>query len=82
MGKGGSVSDREGTVMSEDAPVNTGAVEVAGEFRPRTRYGRMQAKLHCWAAEILPVGSVTCSTSFMTRRFWWRVGTGVQEQGR
>ena len=51
MGKGGSVSVKEGIVMSEDAPVNTGAVEW---LHPEWAYftvRRMQAKLHRWAGE-------------------------------
>jgi RNA-directed DNA polymerase len=51
MGKGGSVSVKEGNVMSEDAPVNTGAVEW---LHPEWAYfavRRMQAKLHRWAGE-------------------------------
>src|SRR6266851_4630483 len=50
MGKGGSVSDREGTVMSQDAPVNTGAVDWPGLFSAGQTVARMQAKLHLWAA--------------------------------
>jgi RNA-directed DNA polymerase len=51
MGKGGSVSVKEGKVMSEDAPVNTGAV---GWPDPDSAYfavRRMQTKLHRWATE-------------------------------
>jgi RNA-directed DNA polymerase len=50
MGKGGSVSDREGTVMSQDAPVNTGAVDWPGLFSAGQTVAGMQAKLHLWAA--------------------------------
>ena len=50
MGKGGSVSAREGTVMSQDAPVNTGAVSWPGLFSAEKTVARMQAKLHLWAA--------------------------------
>jgi RNA-directed DNA polymerase len=53
MGKGGSVSVKEGNVMSEDAPGNPGAVEW---LHPEWAYfavRRMQAKLHRWAGEDL-----------------------------
>ena len=50
MGKDGSVSVREGTVMSQDAPVNTGAVAWPGLFSAEYAVARMQAKLHLWAA--------------------------------
>jgi RNA-directed DNA polymerase len=50
MGKDGSVSDREGVVMSQDAPVNTGAVDWPGLFSAEITVARMQAKLHLWAA--------------------------------
>ena len=49
MGKGGSVSVKEGKAMPEDAPVNTGA---AGWPHPDTAYFAvqgMQSKLHRWA---------------------------------
>src|ERR1700728_4289893 len=52
MGKGGSVSDREETVMPEDAPGNPGAVPAPPPAA--ARYGKvreMQAKLHRWAGE-------------------------------
>jgi RNA-directed DNA polymerase len=50
MGKGGSVSAREGTVMSQDAPVNAGAVDWPGLFSAEDAVARMQIKLHLWAA--------------------------------
>jgi RNA-directed DNA polymerase len=50
MGKGGSVSVREGAVMSQDAPVNTGAVAWPGLSAAEQAVARMQAKLHLWAA--------------------------------
>src|SRR6266849_10631424 len=50
MGKGGSVSDREGNAMSLDAPVNTGAVDGPGLLSAEIAVARMQAKLHLWAA--------------------------------
>src|SRR5260370_32661629 len=51
MGKGGSVSDKEGAVMPEDAPGNPGAEPDAPPVRQaRMRKVReMQAKLHRWA---------------------------------
>lgn len=37
--------------MSKDAPVNTSATDTADPVRPRGRVSRMQATLHCWAAD-------------------------------
>src|SRR6266513_4628053 len=51
MGKGGSVSVKEGDVMSEDAPVNTGAVAWPDDFTDSAMVRRMQTKLHRWATE-------------------------------
>ncbi len=50
MGKGGSVSAREGTVMPQDAPVNAGAVNWPGLLAAEDAVARMQARLHLWAA--------------------------------
>ena len=50
MGKDGSVSVREGIVMSQDAPVNTGAVSWPELLSAEFAVVRMQAKLHLWAA--------------------------------
>lgn len=49
MGKGGSVSVSEGNAMSEDAPVNTGAVPWPGSATASDAVRRMQTKLHQWA---------------------------------
>ena len=51
MGKGGSVSVKEGNVMSEDAPVNTGAVAWPGAGSAYFAVRSMQIKLHRWAGE-------------------------------
>ena len=51
MGKGGSVSASEGNVMSEDAPVNTGAVAWPDDYTAGVMVRRMQAKLHRWATD-------------------------------
>src|SRR5713101_6410445 len=51
MGKGGSVSVKEGAVMPEDAPVNTGAVAWPDPFTASVMVREMQAKLHRWAGE-------------------------------
>ena len=51
MGKGGSVSVKEGNVMSEDAPGNPGAVAWPDDFTASVTVRRMQAKLHRWAGE-------------------------------
>jgi RNA-directed DNA polymerase len=53
MGKGGSVSVKEGIVMSEDAPGNPGAVAWPYYFTASAMVRRMQAKLHRWAGEDL-----------------------------
>src|SRR6266571_604053 len=53
MGKGGSVSVKEGNVMSEDAPVNTGAMAWPDDYTASVMVRRMQAKLHRWAGEDL-----------------------------
>src|SRR5260370_26773810 len=55
MGKGGSVSVKEGAVMPEDAPGNPGAARP--DAQPATqgavyrKVREMQAKLHRWAGE-------------------------------
>ena len=49
MGKGGSVSVEEGIVMSEDAPVNTGARAWPDGYSAEVAVRSMQAKLHHWA---------------------------------
>jgi RNA-directed DNA polymerase len=54
MGKGGSVSDKEETVMPEDAPGNPGAGRTEPPARQAAVYRKvreMQAKLHRWAGE-------------------------------
>src|SRR6266849_10172399 len=51
MGKGGSVSVIGGNVMSEGAPVNTGAVEWPDPGSAYFTVRRMQTKLHRWAGE-------------------------------
>ena len=50
MGKDGSVSAREGAVMSQDAPVNAGVVAWPGLFAAEQAVARMQTKLHLWTA--------------------------------
>jgi RNA-directed DNA polymerase len=49
MGKGGSVSVKERSAMSEVARVNTGAVEWPGPDQAYFAVRRMQIKLHRWA---------------------------------
>src|SRR5436305_8119945 len=55
MGKGGSVSVKEGAVMPEDAPGNPGAVRPDEQPVPQAAVYRtvreMQAKLHRWAGD-------------------------------
>src|SRR5215218_9570261 len=50
MGKDGSERKQGGTVMSEDAPVNTGAVVWPEEAWAQATVRRTQTKLHRWAA--------------------------------
>jgi len=50
MGKDGSVSDKEGTAMFEDAPVNIDAVGWPSDARAFLTVRKMQTKLHRWAA--------------------------------
>ena len=50
MGKGGSERKQGGTVMSEDALVNTGAAGWPSFARAYVAVRRMQTKLHGWAA--------------------------------
>ena len=61
--------------MSEDAPVNSGAVKWPHPDSAYFTVRSMQIKLHRWAGEILPAGSVTCSTSSTTRRSWCMRGS-------
>src|SRR3954453_13012686 len=51
MGKGGSVSGKEGSAMFEDASVNTGAASWPDPIAAAGAVRRMQTKLHRWAAE-------------------------------
>src|ERR1700733_12176593 len=55
MGKGGSVSVKEGAVMPEDAPGNPGAARSEDRLARQAAVSRkvreMQAKLHRWAGE-------------------------------
>jgi RNA-directed DNA polymerase len=50
MGKDGSERKQKGTAMSEDAPVNTGAVVWPEEEWAQATVRRTQTKLHRWAA--------------------------------
>jgi RNA-directed DNA polymerase len=49
MGKGGSVSSKDGTAMFEVAPVNAGAVVWPSPEEAADAVRRMQLKLHYWA---------------------------------
>src|SRR6266550_2688842 len=51
MGKGGSVSGKEDSAMSQAAPVNSGAVAWPDMASARAAVARMQAKLHRWAGD-------------------------------
>ena len=69
--------------MPEDAPGNPGAARTEPPARQVAFYRavrEMQAKLHRWAGEDPPAGSVTCSTSCMTWSSWPRRGCGSAEQ--
>ena len=77
MGKGGSERKQEGTVMSEDAPVNTGAASWPSDARAFLAVRRMQAKLHCWAAadrdrRFDDLYNLVCDPAFLTIA-WERV---------
>ncbi len=51
MGKGGSVSVKEESAMSQAAPVNSGAVAWRDLASARAAVARMQTKLHRWAGD-------------------------------
>jgi RNA-directed DNA polymerase len=79
MGKGGSVSVKEGDAMSEDAPVNTGAVAWPDDFTAGVMVRRMQAKLHRWATEdpgrrFGDLFNLVCDPAFLVTA-WVRVST-------
>jgi RNA-directed DNA polymerase len=79
MGKGGSVSAKEGDAMSEDAPVNTGAVAWPDDFTASVMVRRMQAKLHRWAIEdpdrrFGDLFNLVCDPAFLVTA-WQRVST-------
>jgi YVTN family beta-propeller protein len=87
MGKGGSERKQGGTVMSEDAPVNTGATgwpSIAWAF---LAVRRMQTKLHCWAVtdrdrRFDDLYNLVCDPAFLTIA-WERVAsnTGARTPG-
>src|SRR5450756_16108 len=71
MGKGGSERKQEGTVMSEDAPVNTGAAGWPSDARAFLAVRRMQTKLHCWAVtdrdrRFDDLYNLVCDPAFLT----------------
>ena len=71
MGKGGSERKQEGTVMSEDAPVNTGATGWPSDARAFLAVRRMQTKLHGWAAadrgrRFDDLYNLVCDPAFLT----------------
>lgn len=77
MGKGGSERKQEGTVMSEDASVNTGAANWPSDARAFLAVRRMQAKLHCWAVtdrdrRFDDLYNLVCDPAFLTIA-WERV---------
>src|SRR6266481_4147683 len=79
MGKDGSVSVKEGDAMSEDAPVNTGAVAWPDDFTASVMVRRMQAKLHRWATEdpgrrFGDLFNLVCDPAFLVHA-WERVST-------
>jgi RNA-directed DNA polymerase len=79
MGKDGSVSVKEGDAMSEDAPVNTGAVAWPDDFTASVMVRRMQAKLHRWAIEdsdrrFGDLFNLVCDPAFLVTA-WQRVST-------
>src|SRR5437773_8295045 len=79
MGKDGSVSVKEGDVMSEDAPVNTGAVGWPEPDWAAFMVRRMQTKLHRWAIEDSDrrfghLFNLVCDPGFLVTA-WQRVST-------
>lgn len=77
MGKGGSERKQGGTVMSEDASVNTGAVGWPSFARAYVAVRRMQTKLHGWAAtdsgrRFDDLYNLVCDPAFLTMA-WERV---------
>ena len=77
MGKGGSERKQEGTVMSEDASVNTGAAGWPSDARAFLAVRRMQTKLHCWAVtdrdrRFDDLYNLVCDPAFLTIA-WERV---------
>ena len=76
--------------MSEDAPVNTGAVAWPDDFTASVMVRRMQAKLHRWAIEdsdrrFGDLFNLVCDPAFLVTA-WQRVSTnkapGPQESTR
>ncbi len=87
MGKDGSERKQVGTVMSEDASVNTGAVIWPEQDWARVRVRRMQTKLHCWAAgdpgrRFDDLYNLVCDPAFLVLA-WQRVAgnAGAQTPG-
>ena len=70
--------------MSEDAPVNTGAVAWPDDFTASVMVRRMQTKLHLWAARDAgrPVPGDLFNLVDDPGVLGGRVGTRVHEQGR
>ena len=69
--------------MSEDAPVNTGAVAWPDDFTASVMVRRMQAKLHRWAGEdpsrrFGDLFNLVYDPAFLVAR----VGARVRQQGR
>ena len=65
--------------MSEDAPVNTGAVAWPDDFTASVMVRRMQAKLHRWATEdpgrrFGDLFNLVCDPAFLVTA-WQRVST-------
>ena len=81
MGKGGSERKQEGTVMSEDAPVNTGATGWPSDARAFLAVRRMQTKLHGWAAadrgrRFDDLYNLVCDPAFLTMA--WNASPGTR----
>ena len=73
--------------MSEDAPVNTGAVAWPDDFTASVMVRRMQAKLHRWAGDdsyrrFGDLFNLVCDPAFLVHA-WERVSTnkGAQTAG-
>lgn len=81
MGKDGSERSNRVTVMSEDAPVNTGADEPPVVRRSARRYGGFRTSCTAGRSPTAAAGLTICSTWCVTRMCWPR-REGADRHGR